>query len=72
MEDVGGAPWAVGLLDLGLAAGRVAQGVEQTAGVAPDTAWIGGPTAVEGDSHEPVIDCSREFAASPGNARKAT
>ena len=31
VEDIGGAPRAVGLLDLGLAAGRVAQGVEQAA-----------------------------------------
>lgn len=62
----------MGLLDLGLAGGRIAQGVEQAAGVPPNATRIAGRAAVEGDPHERVIDSSRRFAASPGSARKAT
>jgi hypothetical protein len=72
VEDIGGPRRSVRLLDLGLVAGRVTQGIEQATRVAPDATRIGGGAAVERDPHERVIDSARRFAASPGNARKAT
>ena len=65
-----GVPRAVGLLDLGSPGGRVAQGIEQEAGVASDAARIGGRTAVESDPHERVPHSLRRFTSSPGYARK--
>jgi len=62
---------AMRLDDLSARANRVAQGVEQAAGVASDTARIGRGTAVEGDPHEGAIESSRSVTSSPGNARKA-
>jgi hypothetical protein len=57
--------------DLSARGNRVAQRVEQMAGVAPYSAWIGGGPAVEGDPHERLLDSTRLFTGPPGNARKA-
>ena len=61
----------VRLDDLSMGGNRVAQRVEQIAGVAPDAAWIGDRPAVEGDPHERLLDSTRWVTGPPGNTRKA-
>ena len=52
-------------------ANRVAQRVEQAAGVAPDPAWIGDRPTVEGDPHEWLLDSTLWVTVPSGNAREA-
>jgi hypothetical protein len=63
---------AMRLDDLGTArADRVTERFEQTAGVAPDAALIGGRPAVEGNPQEGLLDSIRLFTGLPENALEA-